>query len=300
MKVLVTGATGFLGQYLVKALSSIDAFQVYAVARNPSKLSLSKNAAPVICDISKPDWTSHLPPDCEAVIHTAQSENYRLFPEKAQDVFAVNVHATFELAEWARKNAVRKCIYTSTASVYGSSHESVLGEDGNYAPDSFYAASKTSAEALFREYHKCFCIDILRIFTLYGPGQTDRLIPSMIQNVQTGKEATIVDDKGICITPVHVQDVVTIIEKLLSLPAEVPCAETYNTCGDEQFTLKEIVQIIAQEIGTEARFKMIAGKAPRIQGTNDKIKRKIPGLTFTPFRHGIKETIQKLLQNQDG
>ena len=134
MRVLVTGATGFLGRHVLPVLA--ERHKVVAMARRPVE-----GFETVVADLTD---EFELPAGLDAVVHLAQSRRYREWPEGAADMYAVNVHATFRLL--ARAGAGR-FVYASTGGIYAPS-PAPLREDDPVAPSGFYPRSKLAAEVL--------------------------------------------------------------------------------------------------------------------------------------------------------
>ena len=177
MKILITGATGFIGSCLSKAL--VDRHKVFALSRSIETESTENGLEAVNADLSHSGFAKKLPPDVDSVIHLAQSEKYRDFPDGVADMCQVNINATLELLEWARRTGVKHFVFASSANVYEET-TSTLSEGSKALPNSFYGASKLSAEHLALQYKEFFQVDILRFFTVYGPFQTGMLIPNII------------------------------------------------------------------------------------------------------------------------
>ena len=99
-KILLTGATGLIGNNLVKHLNS--EYQVYAITHNDivpgADFSLN-------IDLSMPLDDSKLPKGIDTIIHLAQSIHYKEFPKYSEDIFSVNTDSTFRLLNYARKTS---------------------------------------------------------------------------------------------------------------------------------------------------------------------------------------------------
>src|SRR3989304_3795457 len=118
MKVLITGATGFIGVNLIKSLAAIKKYELFGVGR--SSLD-APNYSHLQLDISKEGWTEKINENMDVIIHLAQSKHYRNFPKGNKDLININIKATLELLEWACTHKVTKLIQASSGNIYGFS-----------------------------------------------------------------------------------------------------------------------------------------------------------------------------------
>jgi nucleoside-diphosphate-sugar epimerase len=285
LKILVTGASGFIGKHLVKDLAPEHV--VYALSRQ--KKLTDELSACIDLDLTSINFEEKLPGGIECVIHLAQSGGYRDFPNSAHDMFEVNVTATHRLLEWARVSQVRHFIFASTANVYSSSSQ-LLNEESPATPDSFYGATKLSAEHIARQYQQFFQVDILRLFTVYGPGQRNMLIPTIIDRIKSGSEITLANGVGIYLTPIYVGDVVKIFKELLNLKPIKKC-RLMNICGDDIINLSDIVTQLGGIIGKKALVKR-TDEVPRyFIGSSQHMKDKLCNAKLKPLKDGLALTI---------
>ena len=175
MNILVTGANGLLGRYLVELLSKQH--KVFAIVKNKEKLSfeLNENISVLEIDLSDID-TRILPKDIDAVYYLAQSNRFREFPDGVDDMLSINVVAPNTLAKWAVSNGVKKFIYASSGGVYTNPNKPVKEFFDINANEKlgFYLNSKLSAEMLLKNYASLFeTFAIIRPFFMYGVGQND-------------------------------------------------------------------------------------------------------------------------------
>jgi GDP-4-dehydro-6-deoxy-D-mannose reductase len=171
MRVVVTGAGGFLGRHLVRELASRGA-ETVAVDR----------AEADVCDAAAvADLVARARPD--AVVHlAAQSRVAHSFADPGE-TFRVNVLGTVAVLEAVRRHAPRaRILVASSAEVYGAVGADALpvAESAPLAPVNPYGASKVAAEAAALQVHRAHGLDvaILRAFNAVGPGQaTDFALP---------------------------------------------------------------------------------------------------------------------------
>lgn len=247
MRILVTGAGGFLGRHLVAQLG--PGHEVVALARRPPEPELDRVARWVTCDLRELD-VSVLPDHVDAVVHLAQSSRYREFPAGAEDMFAVNVASTFALLEYARVVSASAFVLASTGGVYGRSMTPVRENDVP-RPTSFYFRSKLAAEALVEGYAERFRTLAFRFFFIYGPGQRRMLIPTLAAQVAAREEILIHGDPGLRINPIYVDDAARVFEPALTSRA----AGTFNVAGDEQVTITELVGMVGEAVGKRPRIR---------------------------------------------
>ena len=284
--VLITGGAGFLAGHLIRRL--IDDCKVSVVVRG-SRVEKEREVRCIYADLTAAGFQDHLPGNVDCVIHLAQSSHYRNLPEGAEDMYHVNIAATFQLLEWARKVEVKQFIFASTANVYGNSTE-LLTESHTTQPESFYGASKLAAEHLVRQYQNYFQVDILRIFTLYGPSQKGMLFPTIIERVRSGQPITLAEGVGLYLTPIYVADMATVIGKLIEIPVHTQ-ARLLNVCGDKITHLGEITKLLEVAMGRQANLQFTDESARYFTGSNAALKKRLGPISFTDIETGLQLTV---------
>src|SRR5437773_9540829 len=181
MRILVTGASGFIGRHLVSRLS--DAHELFAVDRDPKRAAQSETTL-VLMDLARTLNVSALPAEIDIIIHLAQANVP--FPEAANELWAVNTSSTQQLLEYARGARARQFMLASTGDVYGR-RTGLCKETDTTAPVSYYGLTKAVAEMLVQTYSDYLRPCILRLFQPYGPDQSDRLIPKLADRIRHGR-----------------------------------------------------------------------------------------------------------------
>jgi nucleoside-diphosphate-sugar epimerase len=173
-KVLVTGATGFVGRILVKTLTE-NGIKVKACIRNPNDAKVFKyieGADPVIVDILDKNSLCHAMEGLDAVYHFAALVDSRA---SRDDLFNVNVEGTKNVWECAAEHAVKKALYCSSTAVYGLLVRSQQPVSEKVTPKAIepYGRSKYLGECKAIEIGEKFDIStlIIRPVAVFGPGQ---------------------------------------------------------------------------------------------------------------------------------
>lgn len=245
MKIVITGATGFIGGYLAPYLAK--GHQVFCLARDISKLVKSSGITPVAGDLSASAGLANLPDKADAVVHLAQANVP--FPDKANELFDVNVLSTQRLGDYARKVGASHFVYASSGSVYAPTAEP-MSEESLVRPQGFYPLTKQMSEAILACYQPHFNTSVLRLFAPYGPRQTARMIPGIIGRVRSGQTVTLTNGGQPKVNPIYIDDVLRVFEQALSLNGH----HTVNVAGPEVVSIADIAAIAGRTVGVEPKF----------------------------------------------
>ena len=294
MRILVTGANGFIGRHLVQHLvAGQQVVSVVGVDCSGNPPTEDSRYRALVADLSKDDWRSDLEGErFDLVLHLAQSARYRDFPEGAEDMARVNIMATTALLDFARGSGVRRVIFTSSGNVYAPAR-TLLEETSDCVPRSFYAATKLSAEYLVRQYGGMFDAVILRLFSVYGPGQARALIPDIIHRVREGREVTLASGVGLYLTPTYVADCVSALARMMECALPSP-AVTYNVAGDEVVTLGDIAARVGEIVGRPPVTREMDGEPNSLQGDGTKLWELIGLRARIGISEGLKRTVDAL------
>jgi UDP-glucose 4-epimerase len=286
MRVLVTGATGFVGSQLLPALVA-EGHDVFAAARDSGRLEPTSGITPVDCDLGTSIDGSSLP-EVEAILHLAQA-NVR-FPEGANELYRVNTTSTQELLGHGLRVGARRFVLTSSGSVYGFGPKP-FAESDPVRPHDFYALTKIHAEQLVAAYQEHFGTTVLRLFAPYGPGQAGRLIPSLAQRVRRGEAVTLNGGGQPRMNPIYVDDLVAVLLASLGRDGH----ETVNVGGDEVVGVGELASRLAGVIGTEARFEEGAPEGPGdLVGDTTLLHDLYGPAGLVPLDEGLRRTVDSL------
>jgi nucleoside-diphosphate-sugar epimerase len=252
MRILLTGASGFLGGYLAPALVAAD-HEVLALVRDPSGYDAPAGVTVVEADLER--LGAFELPRVDAVAHFAQANVP--FPDEAVTLYRVNTLSTLELLEHARRSEARRFVYASSASVYGYG-ERPFREDDPAEFDNFYAVTKRSSEQLVAAYGGFFGTSVFRLVAPYGPGQTGRMIPGVIGRVRNGDPVTLNGGGRPRMNPIYVEDAVRAAVAALKLEGN----HVVNVAGKDVVGIDDVARIAGEALGREPVFEQGSAYAP--------------------------------------
>ena len=198
MKLLITGAGGFIGSHLTELLvkegHDVKAFVRYNSKNNWGWLESSsiKNDIEVISgDIRDYDSVNNALRGCDAVFHLAALIGipYSYISPKAY--IETNITGTYNILQASKELELKQVLVTSTSETYGTAQYVPIDEKHPMVGQSPYSATKIAADQLAISYYRSFNlpVKIVRPFNTYGPRQSARaIIPTVISQLLSGKE----------------------------------------------------------------------------------------------------------------
>ncbi|EKP12170.1 NAD-dependent epimerase/dehydratase family protein [Leptospira borgpetersenii] len=278
--VLVSGASGFIGQPLVQRLRNIGL----------SVFELDRKIGSVIDPLTWSDL-----PEAKAIVHLA-GRTY--VPDSWKDSYSfinTNVIGTQNALDYAHKyNA--QFVFIS-AYLYGRPEELPISESHRISPNNPYALSKYLAEQLcgFYSAFKNVDIRILRLFNVYGLGQReDFLIPSILKQIKTKKEIHVLD-----LYPkrdfIFLEDIINSIISALSFRKGL---HTFNIGSGISYSVEEVISMAQEVAGTN--LPVISARSERKEEISDvvanitKAKRELGWNPKWSFRMGLFEIWKSL------
>jgi nucleoside-diphosphate-sugar epimerase len=254
-RILVTGASGFLGACLVRHLAA-DGHEVVALGRSISLREMFRDArvTTMTCDLLDTASLSALDvaKNVDSIVHCAGlSSNWG-----SRRAFEFNnVTATANLLEQSRKWGVLHFVYVSSSSVYFRFRDQLEVSETAVLPTPVndYAWSKVAAEKLVRSA-KDISTTIVRPRGIYGKGDT-ALLPRLIRAATRGAMPSFRKGRAV-IDLTHVDDVVSAIICILQ-QNEKAAGATYNVSGGEAVSIRDIIDRSAKLAGVDVTWREI-------------------------------------------
>ncbi|RYY24742.1 MAG: NAD-dependent epimerase/dehydratase family protein [Chitinophagaceae bacterium] len=281
MKILITGATGFIGNRLAQKLVA-SGHEVNALVRNPAESAFHEGIRIHKGDITDLQAVNAAIDGCTQVYHIAGYA--KLWARQRQTFYDINVTGTSNILKAAHQHGVRKLVYTSSCAVFGPSLKTALKESDPRitAYDHDYDLSKQLAENVVREYcKKGLEAVIVNPSRVYGPGPVTQanMITKMLINCLKGRPVLMPGIPHVVGNYAYVEDVVD--GHLLAM--EKGAGGEKYIVGGENLTYSEVINIVREEVGT-AKLLPLPASAVHVWGYFQLLKHKITGATpaFTP------------------
>jgi dihydroflavonol-4-reductase len=245
-KVLVTGATGFTGGHLARALAARGE-QVRALVRNPSAAAdLASVPGIELCrgDVRDAAALDRAVAGVEVAYNIAAI--YRQAGVSAADYRAINTDAPVALVRSAARAGVRRVVHCSTVGVHGDVEHPPADEDAPLRPGDVYQDTKLEGERAAAEAARSCGIELViaRPSGIYGPG--DRRLLKLFRGVARRRFLVLGSGK-IYYHLTYIDDLVEGFRLCGTVPAAA--GRTYILAGGEVGTLDELVALIAEEAG---------------------------------------------------
>jgi nucleoside-diphosphate-sugar epimerase len=243
LRVLVTGATGFLGGHLLKEMVKgphvpVCAYRQGSDTKLIDELGLSK----VNFDLTDEASMAEALKGVEAVVHLAA---YYTFTGRKELYEKVNVQGTRSLLEACHRSGVKRFIYCSSTEAMGPVENPPADEDAPLNPQYEYGRSKARAEELV----KASGLDwtILRPSGIYGPSNVDDVAYYFITSFKGLSSKFIIGSGKNYIQFVHVSDVVQGFLRTLDHPVSV--GRIYIITQAKPYTYEEVYRVLAKIFG---------------------------------------------------
>lgn len=314
MRVLVTGADGFIGSHLTELLLK-EGFQVRALALYNSfnhwgwleDVVDSECLEVVTGDIRDPHFCKHITQDIDIVFHLAALIAIPYSYVAPDSYVQTNVTGTLNICQAAKENGVKRVIHTSTSEVYGTARYVPIDEQHPLQPQSPYSASKIGADAMAMSFYNAFGlpVTIARPFNTYGPRQSARaVIPTIISQIASGMKEIKLGDVSPTRDFNYVEDTCRGFLALARCDAAV--GETVNIASNYEISVGDTLTLIRDLMGRDVklisddvRLRPEKSEVFRLWGDNQKIRTLTGFVTQVPIAEGLQRTIDWFTQPEN-
>jgi NAD dependent epimerase/dehydratase len=309
LKVLITGADGFIGSHLTEALVEagydVRAFVYYNSFNSFGWLdTISKEIKNKIeffpGDIRDPNGVRVAMKDVDIVFHLAALIAIPFSYHSPDSYIDTNVKGTLNIIQAARDNTVKRVLVTSTSEVYGTAQFVPITEMHPKQPQSPYSASKIGADAIADSFYRSFelPITIVRPFNTFGPRQSARaVIPTIISQLLNGAQEIKLGDIIPTRDLLFVKDTVNGFLKIAECHELI--GHEVNIATQSEISVGDLAQQLINSINPSAKIitdsvRMRPGKSEvfRLFGSNEKLKSYTGWNQKYTLEEGLKETIE--------
>ncbi len=272
MKILLTGAAGFIGSHTaerllqrgheVVGLDSFDAFLYDAESkeRNAAAVSGRPGFRLVRGDICDRPLVDELCRGQDLVVHIAALAGVRPSIQDPPRYARVNVEGTVNVLEGCRAAGIKRLVFASSSSVYGARGMAAAAfreDDPCLRPASPYAATKRAGELIAHTYRDLFGIGVasLRFFTVYGPRQRPEMaIHKFTRAIAAGRPVTLYGNGESARDYTWIDDVIDGVEAACDW-LRPGAYEIFNLGGAHTTTLRRLVELIAAALGATPQVR---------------------------------------------
>ncbi|WP_090661416.1 NAD-dependent epimerase/dehydratase family protein [Parafilimonas terrae] len=310
MKILVTGAAGFIGSHMSEKLAGMQ-HEVIGVDNlssfYPKELkmlnlqSMQDKVAFIEADLTNHNDYKLLPADIDYIFHFAAQPG---LSEKSgfAEYLSNNVTATYELIEFAKQlKHLKFFVNISTSSVYGL--DATKDETAIPEPVSYYGITKLAAEqlALAESRKKTLNACSLRLYSVYGPRERpDKLYTKLIRSALTNEPFTLVEGslqhtRSFSFVGDIIDGIAAVIGK-----EETVNNEIINIGNSMQYTTREGIDTVEALTGNKINFEIIpprTGDQTTTKAIIDKAKRLLNYNPQTSLKEGVQQQLNWFKQN---
>ncbi len=316
VKVLVTGADGFIGSHLteelvkkgyeVKAFAFYNSFNTWGWLDSLDK-DVMKHVEVFTGDIRDPHGVKTAMNGCEAVFHLAALIGIPFSYHSPDAYVDTNIKGTLNVLQAARELETDRVLVTSTSEVYGTAQYVPIDEKHPFQGQSPYSATKIGADRLAESFYRSFNVpvSIVRPFNTYGPRQSARaVIPTIITQLLSGKEeiklGSLSPTRDFNFVKDTANGFISIYESDQTIGEEI------NIATGKEISIGELADELIRQINPKAkiicdeeRMRPEKSEVNRLLGSNEKLKRLTNWKSNWSFSEGISETIKWIEENCD-
>jgi NAD dependent epimerase/dehydratase len=309
MRILITGADGFIGSHLTEKLLSLghkvtalSFYNSFGFIGWLSDIKKKSNLKIIKGDIRDLQFIESNIKNIDAVFHLAALISIPHSYQSYNSYIETNIIGTTNILTACKKNNIKKIFVTSTSEVYGSAKKVPMSEDHSLNAQSPYAATKIAADQISISFYKSFNlpVTIIRPFNTFGPRQSTRaIIPTIINqlfsskkiklgNINTIRDFTFITD--------------TVNGFISALKAKKIDGEVINISSGFEVSIKQLINEIFKVAGFQKkvivekkRIRPNKSEVVRLLGSNRKayklLKWKPVYNNIKLFRLALKDTI---------
>ncbi len=304
-RILITGGFGFIGKSFIKRIIA-DTKYVFILddlscSNVDKKIIEAKNLRFIKGDVRNRKVFDYIP-KVDYVVHLGSPSSIILFNKDTQNCIETTINGLLNVIDFSIKNKVKKMIFPSSGSVYGSNDYPYSETIENPHPINIYGKTKLTCEYIAKIYHNKLPIVILRIFAGFGPeenhkGEIASVVTLFVKDIINNKTPIVFGDGFQERDFVWIDDIVdTLIQVMVNNYVGI-----LNVGSGVSISFNEDIRLINQALGENIKPKYINKPTNYLENTKSDINLLVRILKRKPFdpRAKIFEYAKTLYQNSN-
>lgn len=304
MRVLLTGAAGFIGFHLARHLldvglevSGVDSLTgYYATGLKQDRLKLlqtHRNFSFSGIDLCHRSDVEALfaASNFDLVLHLAAQPGVRYSVDAPHKYVESNLLAFMNVLEACRQHRVKRFVFASSSSVYGNSQDGPFAESADTDhPESLYAATKKANEVMAHSYSRQFGLQVigLRFFSVYGPwGRPDMAYFSFTRKILAGESIPVFNQGQMVRDFTYIGDICQGISQLIKRLPDLPSYQIYNLGNNHPVMLMDFIASLETALSCRAQIDFQPMQTGDVTFTNADIS-----LAQKDFNYAPKTSLQ--------
>lgn len=299
-KVLVTGGAGFIGSHLVEYLSKNNNVIVIDNLSHGNKLiKPNKNIKLIKGNVRDYDLINYHSKKCDSIFHLAAILGVDVVSDKNVETMDCEYEGLKNICSAAKKNKVKKIIYSSSSGVYGQlNYKGNVKEDAIIQPTSAYSMAKRSCEIYLKYFNKETKISsiAIRLFNVYGLRQDERMvIPRFIYQAQKNKPITVYGNGKQTRDFTYIDDCIKVFDLVNK---KVNGFNIINSSRGKDFNIKSLAIMIKKRLNSKSKIvkvnvpkKIQEFQVNRRSGDSSKLFKLINYKPSTNLKDGLNKII---------
>ena len=306
MKILVTGGAGFIGSHLVDKLLNLNhEVIVFDNLIRGTKLKKNIDVNLINSNIKDKDAILQAAKNCEIIFHLAAFLGVDEVAKNPILTMETEAIGTYNVANAAIKNNVKKIVYASTSGIYGKADiDQAVKENFRVSPSSSYAIAKRYNEIYLKSLCDEHNIDTfsLRYFNIYGPRQDTRMvIPRFFQKAMNNQDLLVYGNGMQTRDFTYIDDTVNATSEIAF---NCKSSEIINIAYGDDITMYNLAEKIIKITDSKSTIKLVENpyfrkeyEVERRFGSSEKLMSLIKYKPETNLDEGLKRTYKHLLNN---
>lgn len=303
-QILVTGGAGFIGSHLVDRLVETDNVTIIDNLSSGKREFVNEKALLIKEDLLNSDKICKHFKNIDVVYHLAANPDVKIGAENTRIHLEQNIITTYNVLESMRKNNIKKIVFTSSSTVYGSAPMPTPEDYGPLRPESLYGASKLACEALISSYCYTFGMQswIFRFANIIGERSTHGVIYDFINKLKRNpEELEILGNGKQEKSYLYVKECIDAM--IFAVKHSNENVNIFNIGSEDTISVTKIANIVSEKMNLKPEFKFTGGErgwrgdVPKMFLSIDKIKE----LGWRPrynSERAVEETTKHLVENK--